>query len=101
MSKVSYLHGSAKKTRSVIAEHRAREIFQAVSSVIGPGPDVAGEIFALILVNRENGRTTVLDFFRSRDEIEEYAGVYNDAIRNVNAPYPWFIKMSRIKVAVK
>jgi hypothetical protein len=101
MSKVSYLHGSAKKTRSVIAERRSREIFQAVSAVIGDGPDLGSDTYAIVLVNRENGRTAVLDFNRLPEEAENNAAVYNDAIRSMNAPFPWFIKISRIKVTVK
>jgi hypothetical protein len=101
MPKVSYLHGSARKTRLVLAERRSREVFQAVSSVIGDGPDLGSDTYAIVLVNRENGRTAVLDFNKSQEEAEGNAAVYNDAIRSMNAPFPWFIKISKIKVTVK
>lgn len=100
-AKVSYLHGSAKKTRSFIAERRASEIFRVVAAIIGNGPDIGGDTYAIVLVNRENGRTAVLDFSRSPDEAESSAAVYNDAIRSMNAPFPWFIKISKVKVTVK
>jgi hypothetical protein len=98
---VLYLRGSAKKTHAAFAERKAREIFQTVSDVIGDGDDIATKMWVVVLVNRENGRTAALDFFREQSEAEASVAVYRDAISNMNAPFSWFLKISKIRVSVK